>query len=148
MDFMQSILSGTLLVYIRFWNMWFTLWVKLILLRPYPWSYMIHYTRVVKDKSQILYRQLMSKSHFVGFEPKMRLHQIDVFGIPSKHVFPRKFVQVKKYAFWMKKMNFKMLKALLSTASTKKSRIQKPSTLLFAHFFMRSGVACRKFEAL
>ena len=51
---------------------------------------MIHCTRVVKDLALIIDGQIMSKSLFVGFEPKMKLVQRDVFGIPAKLICARK----------------------------------------------------------
>ena len=45
--------------------------------------YLIHCTRVVSELAPILYGQIMSKSLFVGFEPKMKLVQRDVFGMKT-----------------------------------------------------------------
>ena len=59
-------------------------------------EYMIHCTRVVTDLALIIDGQIMSKSLFVGFEPKMKLVQKDVFGIPSKLLCTRKqFLLIK-----------------------------------------------------
>ena len=51
--------------------------------------YMIHCTRVISDLALIIYRQIMSKSLFVGFGPKMKVVQMNVFDISSEIIFPR-----------------------------------------------------------
>ena len=56
----------------------------------YDLIYMIHCTRVVTDLALIIDGQIMSKSLFVGFGPKMKFVQVDVFDIPSKLICVRK----------------------------------------------------------